>query len=139
MIWNKCFDQCTCCSSFSSAYSALFLDPARLSVISLTTSAVVNGSIEILEGSPVNINCISDSKPAINSSTVYWTKNGAVVQYGGRLTIGSVQRSHRGLYSCSATNVMTPSGKQSYPVTSNLNVMLLVLCECSFFPSTLVT
>uniref|UniRef100_A0A671R924 Ig-like domain-containing protein n=1 Tax=Sinocyclocheilus anshuiensis TaxID=1608454 RepID=A0A671R924_9TELE len=85
------------------------------------TSASVNTSSSVLEGSSVTLICSSDANPAVNYT---WSRESEgqmeQLQTGDTLTFDRIDLKHRGWYHCAA---------QNQHGTQNSSVMLDIQCE----------
>uniref|UniRef100_A0A8C2F7Z6 Ig-like domain-containing protein n=1 Tax=Cyprinus carpio TaxID=7962 RepID=A0A8C2F7Z6_CYPCA len=85
------------------------------------TSASVNTSSSVLEGSSVTLTCSSDANPAVNYT---WSRESEgqmeQLQTGDNLTFDRIDLKHRGWYYCTA---------QNQHGTKNSSVMLNIQCE----------
>ncbi|XP_052265090.1 carcinoembryonic antigen-related cell adhesion molecule 5-like isoform X2 [Dreissena polymorpha] len=72
------------------------------------TSTAVNGTVKIIEGNSLTIQCVSQSNPAASYT---WTHGGIILSNGQNLLLSNPRSpSDAGVYECRAENILTPTG-----------------------------
>jgi len=98
--------------------------------VSVRVNDIPSSDWSAVEGSTVSLECSTAiANPPVLPESTWWLKDGVVVQDGRRaLVMQSLDRTHAGRYTCSATNTLQPSGEAPRNVTGTATVQLRVMC-----------
>ncbi|XP_052253617.1 pregnancy-specific beta-1-glycoprotein 2-like [Dreissena polymorpha] len=118
------------CTAQSRGYAANSTRKPSLNVMYPTTKPIcsINGyetnasTITVDQGSTFFISCSSESNPAPEYT---WTFPGGTI-FGQNLTLGTIRKSHEGLFTFEARNTMVPTGGPSVSSTFAHNVFVFV-------------
>lgn len=106
----------------------LCVDPPDEIKISTSSGTAVGDSYDIKEGNGLTLDCeAQQANPA--DVTYKWTKEKDLTPHSSRLQIANINRRDAGVYMCTVTNQMTPSGRNPVSGTGEKNVTVNVQCE----------
>ena len=84
-------------------------------------------SHSVRENDNIAITCRVTANPA--ASDVVWKYNGNVIPSGVTLTLTNVKRGQAGMYTCEASNTMTPTVGSQETGTAQRSTQVTVTCK----------
>jgi len=117
---------------FYKADVGVFFEPDRPKVaVSVRVNDVPTSDLSVVEGSTVSLGCSTAvANPPVIPEATWWLRGGVIVQDARRpLIMRQLDRTRAGLYTCSATNTLAPSGESPRNVTGTATVQLQVMCK----------
>ncbi|WAR05850.1 HMCN2-like protein [Mya arenaria] len=95
------------------------MDPTKGNMITVGPKVNLPQTFDILEGTDLNYSCLFTPGNPSQTSFV-WTSSDEIRQWNSQIVkISSVKKSDDGMYTCTATNQMTPTGSPA--ITGNHN------------------